>query len=62
VEKVKEWLSYNELTLSEIAWRLSYSSTAHLSNQFKKVTGITPGEFKKSAQQRTALDQIGTGN
>ncbi|MET7256269.1 helix-turn-helix domain-containing protein [Dyadobacter jiangsuensis] len=59
VEKVKEWLSYNELTLSEIAWRLSYSSTAHLSNQFKKVTGMTPGEFKKGTLQRTALDQVG---
>ncbi|WP_439581105.1 helix-turn-helix domain-containing protein [Dyadobacter bucti] len=60
VEKVKELLSYNELTLSEMAWRLSYSSTAHLSNQFKKVTGMTPGEFKKStAQSRKALDQVG---
>jgi AraC-like DNA-binding protein/copper chaperone CopZ len=59
VEKIKEWLSYNELTLSEMAWRLSYSSTAHLSNQFKKVTGMTPGEFKKSPTARKALDQVG---
>jgi AraC family transcriptional regulator len=59
VEKVKEWLSYNELTLSEIAWRLSYSSTAHLSNQFKKVTGMTPGEFKKSNLARKTLDKVG---
>lgn len=59
VEKVKEWLSYNELTLSEMAWRLSYSSTAHLSNQFKKVTGMTPGEFKKNNIGRTALDKVG---
>ena len=59
VEKIKEWLSYNELTLSEMAWRLSYSSTAHLSNQFKKVTGITPGDFKKGALARTTLDQVG---
>ncbi|MCE7061611.1 AraC family transcriptional regulator [Dyadobacter sp. CY343] len=58
VEKLKEWLSYNELTLSEMAWRLSYSSTAHLSNQFKKVTGMTPGEFKKGAMTRKTLDQI----
>ncbi|WP_439557160.1 AraC family transcriptional regulator [Dyadobacter sp.] len=58
VEKIKEWLTYNELTLSEMAWRLSYSSTAHLSNQFKKVTGMTPGEFKKSPT-RKALDQVG---
>jgi AraC-like DNA-binding protein len=60
VEKIKEWLSYNELSLSEMAWRLSYSSAAHLSNQFKKVTGITPGEFKKGNNiPRKALDQVG---
>lgn len=60
IEKIKEWLSYNELTLSEIAWRLSYSSTAHLSNQFKKITGITPGEFKKgSIIKRKPLDTVG---
>ena len=60
VEKIKEWLSYNELSLSEMAWRLSYSSTAHLSNQFKKVTGITPGEFKKSnSLARKTLDKVG---
>ena len=58
-EKVKEWLSYNELTLSEMAWRLSYSSPAHLSNQFKKVTGMTPGEFKKSTLARITLDKVG---
>ncbi|TLU98833.1 helix-turn-helix domain-containing protein [Dyadobacter luticola] len=60
VEKVKEWLSYNELTLSEMAWRLSYSSTAHLSNQFKKVTGMTPGDFKKNNMSRKALDKVGS--
>jgi AraC-like DNA-binding protein len=38
---------YNDLTLSEIAWKLHYSSTAHLSAQFKKITGITPSLFKK---------------
>ena len=60
VEKIKEWLSYNELSLSEMAWRLSYSSAAHLSNQFKKVTGITPGEFKRSnTLQRKTLDKVG---
>lgn len=60
IEKVKEWLSYNELTISEMAWRLSYSSAAHLSNQFKKVTGMTPGEYKKSVtQNRQALDKVG---
>ncbi|SEJ71328.1 AraC-type DNA-binding protein [Dyadobacter koreensis] len=60
VEKVKEWLSYNELSLSEMAWRLSYSSAAHLSNQFKKVTGLTPGEFKKTNMlPRKTLDRVG---
>jgi len=60
IEKVKEWLSYNELSLSEMAWRLSYSSTAHLSNQFKKITGMTPGEFKKgNILRRTTLDRVG---
>jgi AraC family transcriptional regulator len=60
IEKVKEWLSYNELSLSEMAWRLSYSSAAHLSNQFKKITGMTPGGFKRSnTLPRKALDQVG---
>ena len=49
IEKVKEWLRYNELTLSEIAWRLSYSSVQHLSTQFRQVTGQTPGQFRKTA-------------
>lgn len=47
IEKVKEWLVYDELTLSEMAFRLGYSSVAHLSSQFKKVTGFTPGRFRK---------------
>jgi len=59
IEKVKEWLSYDELTLSEIAWRLDYSSAAHLGNQFKKETGQTPGQFKKGAAEgRKALDRV----
>lgn len=45
-EKVKELLTYDELTLNQIAYQLGYSSAAHLSNQFKKVTGLTPGHFK----------------
>ena len=53
IERVKELLVYNELTLSEIAWKLHYSSVAHLSNQFKKVTGLTPSFFKKLKQNRT---------
>lgn len=47
VEKVKELLFYDELTLTEIAYKMSYSSVAHLSNQFKKETGMTPSEFKR---------------
>jgi AraC-like DNA-binding protein len=47
IEKVKELLIYNELTLSEIANQLNYSSIAHLSNQFKKVTGFSPSFFKQ---------------
>ncbi len=47
VEKVKELLMYDELTLSEIAFELNYSSAAHLSNQFKKVTGFSPKYFKQ---------------
>ena len=47
IEKVKELLVYDELTLSEIAYKLHYSSLAHLSNQFKKMTGLTPSYFKK---------------
>jgi AraC-like DNA-binding protein len=47
IERVKHLLLYNNMTLSEIAWKLHYSSTAHLSAQFKKVTGLTPSRFKK---------------
>lgn len=50
-ERVKELLIYENLTLQEIAFRLGYSSVAHLSAQFKKVTGITPSEFKKLKDQ-----------
>lgn len=58
-EKVKEWLVYNELTLSEIAFRLGYNSVAYLSSQFKKVTGMTPSAFKKNhTGRRKALDQV----
>jgi AraC-like DNA-binding protein len=52
IEKVKELLLYNELTLTEIAYRLHYSSVAHLSNQFKKVTGLSPSFFKQLKLKR----------
>ncbi|WP_025742525.1 helix-turn-helix domain-containing protein [Aquimarina pacifica] len=47
IERVKQLLLYDELTLSQIAWKLQYSSAAHLSGQFKKITGQTPSDFKK---------------
>jgi AraC-like DNA-binding protein len=46
IEKVKELMVYDELNLTEIAWKLHYSSVAHLSNQFKKMTGLTPSHFR----------------
>lgn len=52
IEKAKELLLYDELTLTEIAHRLHYSSVAHLSNQFKKVTGLTPTYFKELKEKR----------
>lgn len=52
IERVKELLVYNELNLSEIAWKLNYSSVQHLSNQFKKVTGLTPTFFKNMKNKR----------
>lgn len=52
IERAKELLVYNELTLTEIADKLHYSSVAHLSNQFKKVTGLTPSFFKKMKHKR----------
>jgi AraC-like DNA-binding protein len=52
IERVKELLLYDELTLTEIAWELEYSSVAHLSNQFKKVTGLTPTYFKELKNKR----------
>jgi AraC-like DNA-binding protein len=58
IEKVKELLVYDELTLTEIAWKLHYSSVAHLSGQFKKMTGLTPSHFKTLKHKR----RIALGN
>jgi AraC-like DNA-binding protein len=59
IEKVKELLVYDELTLSEIAFLLNYSSVAHLSTQFKKVTGLTPSHFKNiRLEKRKPLDEV----
>jgi len=59
IEKVKELLSYNELTLTQIASKMNYRSLAHLSTQFKKVTGLTVSEFKHlKDKQRLMLDEL----
>ncbi|MBS1737102.1 MAG: helix-turn-helix transcriptional regulator [Bacteroidetes bacterium] len=59
IEKVKELLVYDELSLSEIAFQLNYSSVSYLSNQFKKVTGLTPSHFKQIREdKRKPLDKI----
>lgn len=59
IERVKELLVYDELSLSEIAHKLNYSSVAHLSNQFKKTTGLTPSHFKEiRLVKRKSLDEI----
>ena len=52
IEKAKEFILYNELTLSEIAFKLNYSSSAHFSNQFKKITGVSPSFYKGLKQKR----------
>jgi len=59
VERVKELLTYDEKTISEIAYQLHYSSPAHLSTQFKKITGMSPSAFKKlQHQERQSLDKL----
>ncbi len=55
IERVKELLVYNELNLTEIAYRMHYSSVAHLSAQFKKVTGLTPSHFKQLRDKRRSM-------
>ena len=55
IERVKELIVYDDLNLSEIAWKLHYSSVAHLSHQFKKVTGLTPSFFKSLKNKKKEL-------
>lgn len=63
IEKVKELLFYDELNLTEISYRMHYSSVAHLSNQFRKVTGLTPSAYKNlKEKKRNALEEIGNSN
>lgn len=60
VERAKELMMYEELNLTEISYKLNYSSVAHFSNQFKKVTGITPSEFKKQKdRKRFPIEELG---
>jgi len=59
LERVKEMLVYDHLSLSEIAWKLGYSSVAHLSTQFKKTTGFTPSQFREMKEhKRLTIDKI----
>ncbi len=60
IERVKELLMYEELNLTEISYRMNYSSVAHLSNQFKKVTGLTPTHFMLlKNKRRSPLEEVG---
>jgi AraC-like DNA-binding protein len=52
IERIKEMIIYGEETITEIAWRMNYSSVAHLSNQFKKATGLSPSHFKQLKDKR----------
>lgn len=63
VERIKELIMYDELNITEIAWKLNYSSVAHLSNQFKKVTGLSPSHFKQlKDKRRLPIEEIGNPN
>lgn len=60
IERIKELMIYDELTISEIAWKMNYSSVSHLSNQFKKVTGLSPSHFKQlKVKRRSPIEEIG---
>jgi AraC-like DNA-binding protein len=63
IERVKELIIYNELSLKEIAWNMHYCSVSHLSNQFKMITGLSPTHFKNSKnKKRNPLEEIGNIN
>ena len=60
IERIKELIIYDELNITEIAWKLNYSSVAHLSNQFKKVTGLSPSHFKQlKDKRRSSIEDVG---
>ena len=59
IERIKELIIYDELNITEIAWKMNYSSVAHLSNQFKKVTGLSPSHFKQlKVKRRSPIEEI----
>ncbi len=58
IEKVKELMEYGDLNLNEIAFKMGYSSSAHLSAQFKKITGFSPSHYRSLKAGRKALDQL----
>ena len=63
IERIKELMIYGELNITEIAWKMNYSSVAHLSNQFKKVTGLSPSHFKQlKDKRRSPIEEIGNVN
>jgi len=63
IERIKELIIYDELNITEIAWKMNYSSVAHLSNQFKKETGLTPSHFKQlKTKRRMPIENIGIYN
>jgi AraC-like DNA-binding protein len=63
IERIKELIIYDELNITEIAWKMHYSSVAHLSNQFKKATGLSPTHFKKlKDKRRSPIEEIGNTN
>ena len=63
VERIKELIIYDELNITEIAWKMNYSSVAHLSNQFKKVTGLSPSHFKQlKVKRRSSIEDIGNAD
>ena len=60
IERIKELIIYDELNITEIAWKMNYSSVAHLSNQFKKMTGLSPSHFKQlKTKRRSPIEEIG---
>lgn len=63
IERIKELIIYGELNITEIAWKMNYSSVAHLSNQFKKITGLSPSHFKQLREKkRKPIEEIGGSN